>query len=120
LYLRILDVPVALESRGYRRADRLVLDVRPLADAADSRPDPAAGRWVLEAGPDGASCRPARTREDADLRMGLTELGALYLGGVASSTLASAGRVEELRSGSLDRADVLLATTPAPLTGTGF
>jgi hypothetical protein len=39
---------------------------------------------------------------------------------VAPSTLAAAGRVDELRAGSLDRADALLATTPAPLTGTGF
>jgi predicted acetyltransferase len=116
LYLRVLDVPAALGSRGYRRAGRLVLDVLP----SDGQPDPAAGRWRLEAGPDGASCRPARTGEDADLRLGVTELGALYLGGVASSTLAAAGRVEELRTGSLDRADALLATTPAPLTGTGF
>jgi predicted acetyltransferase len=116
LYLRILDVPVALESRGYRRAGRLVLDVLPSGD----QPDPVVGRWVLEAGPDGASCRPARKGEDADLRLGVTELGALYLGGVGASTLAAAGRLDELRSGSLDRADALLATSPAPLTGTGF
>lgn len=120
LYLRILDVAAALESRGYRQAGRLVLDVLPRADLIDGRPDPVSGRWLLEAGPDGASCRPARVGEDADLRLGATELGALYLGGVASSTLAGAGRVDELRAGSLDRADILLATSPAPLTGTGF
>jgi predicted acetyltransferase len=120
LYLRILDVPAALESRGYRRSGRLVLDVRPLQNEPDSQPDPVTGRWVLEAGPDGASCRPARNGEDADLRLGVTELSALYLGGVASSTLAAAGRLDELQVGSLDRADALLATTPAPLTGTGF
>jgi predicted acetyltransferase len=120
LYLRILDVPSAFESRGYRRTGRLVLDVQPPSDQLDGQRDPAPGRWVLEVGPDGASCRAARIGEDADLRLGLTELGALYLGGVASSTLAAAGRLEELRGGSLDRADVLLASTPAPLTGTGF
>ncbi len=120
LYLRVLDVATALESRGYRRAGRLVLDVLPSADQADNGPDPAVGRWVLEAGPDGASCRSVRNGENADLRLGVTELGALYLGGVAASTLAAAGRVDELRPGSLDRADALLATTPAPLTGTGF
>ncbi len=118
LYLRILDVPAAFESRAYRREGRLVLDVLPPEDQLDGQADPVPGRWVLEAGPDGASCRP--TREDADLRLGVTELGAAYLGGVAVSTLASAGRVEEVRPGSLDRADALLATQPAPLTGTGF
>jgi hypothetical protein len=42
------------------------------------------------------------------------------MGGVAVSTLAAAGRAEELRPGSLDQADALLATELAPLTGTGF
>jgi predicted acetyltransferase len=120
LYVRILDVPAALEARGYRRADRLVLDVTPPSDRLERQPDPAPGRWVLEAGPDGASCRAARTGEDADLRLGVTELGAIYLGGFSASSLAAAGRIEELRAGSLDRADALLATSPAPLTGTGF
>jgi hypothetical protein len=52
--------------------------------------------------------------------MRVTDLGAVYLGGFSPSLLAAAGRIEELRPGSLDRADALLATTPAPLTGTGF
>ncbi len=120
LYLRILDVPAALEARGYRRADRLVLEVTPPSDPLDGQPDQAPGCWVLEAGPDGASCRAARAGEDPDLRLGVTELGAIYLGGFPPSLLAAAGRIEELRTGSLDRADALLATSPAPLTGTGF
>jgi predicted acetyltransferase len=120
LYVRILDVPAALESRGYLRSDRLVLDVLAPADTLDGQADPAPGRWLLEAGPDGASCRPARTGEDADLRLRLTDLGSLYLGGFAASTLAAAGLVEELRPGSLDQADALFATRPAPSTGTGF
>jgi predicted acetyltransferase len=120
LYVRILDVPAALTARGYRREGGLVLDVAPPADRLDAQPDPAPGRWVLEAGPDGASCRPARPGEDAELRLGVTELGSVYLGGFPPSELAAAGRIEELRPGSLDRADALFATTPAPLTVTGF
>jgi predicted acetyltransferase len=119
LYLRILDVPAAFEARGYRREGRLVLAVQPLP-AGDGTPDAVPGRWVLEAGPDGASCRAARPGEDADLRLGVTELGALYLGGFPPSLLAAAGRIEELRPGGLIRADELLAAWPAPLTGTGF
>jgi predicted acetyltransferase len=119
LYVRILDVPAAFEARGYRREGCLVFDVEPLP-AGDGTPDATPGRWVLEAGPDGASCRAARPGEVADLRLGVTELGALYLGGFAPSLLAAAGRVEELRPGSLIRADELLAAGPAPLTGTGF
>jgi predicted acetyltransferase len=120
LWVRILDVPGALETRGYRRAGRLVLDVAPPADQLDGQSDPVPGRWVLEAGPDGASCRAARSGESADLRLGVADLGSLYLGGFAASELAAGGRVEELTPGSLDVADALLATRPAPLTVTGF
>jgi hypothetical protein len=82
--------------------------------------DPAPGRWVLECGPDGASCRAARSGEGADLRLGLAALGALYLGGFRASQLAAGGLVEEMTSASLDRADLLLLTAPAPTSTTGF
>jgi predicted acetyltransferase len=120
LHVRILDVPAALEARGYRREGRLVLDVLAPTDDLDGQADAAPGRWVLEAGPDGASCRPAREGEAPDLRMRVADLGAVYLGGFSPSVLAAADRIEELRPGSLDRADALFATSPAPLTGTGF
>jgi predicted acetyltransferase len=119
LYVRLLDVPAALEARGYRREGRLVLEVLPPPDDLEGQADGAPGRWVLEAGPDGASCRPAGG-QSADLRLRVTDLGALYLGGFPASLLAAAGRIEELRPGSLDRADGLLGTSPAPLTGTVF
>jgi predicted acetyltransferase len=120
LHVRLLDVAAAFEARGYRRSDRLVLEVAPPDDRLDGQPDQAPGRWVLEAGPEGASCRPARVGEAPDLKFGLTELGSLYLGGFPASALAAGGRIEELRPGSLDRADALFATSPAPCTGTGF
>jgi predicted acetyltransferase len=120
LYVRILDVPAALTARGYRRPGRLTLDVLAPQDTLDGQDDPAPGRWVLDAGPDGAECRPAKPSEEPDLRLAVTDLGAIYLGGFPASTLAAGGRVEELRPGSLDVADALFATTPAPMTGTGF
>ena len=82
--------------------------------------DPAEGRWVLEAGPDGASCRRARGGEGADLRLGLPALGSLYMGGFPASLLAAGGRIEELRAGSLAVADALLVTRPSPRSGTDF
>ena len=122
LYLRILDVAASLEQRGYRTEGRLALDLLP-ADVGSSG-DPAAGTWVLEAGPAGAECKPAsgnkRDHRQPDLRMRVTDLGSLYLGGVKASTLAAAGRVEELTAGSLDAADRLFASSPDPLTVTGF
>ncbi len=119
LYVRILDVAAALQARGYRAAGRLVLDVGP-AVAGDDGDDPAPGRWVLEAGPDGAACRAARPGEEPDLALDVTALGSLYMGGFQASLLASAGRVRELTGGSLRRADALFTTWPAPHTKTGF
>lgn len=119
LYLRILDVAGAFEARGYQAEGGLVLDVLvpPVADLAD---DAAPGRWLLEAGPDGATCRRAPAGRAADLRLDVTALGSLFMGGYPASLLAAAGRVEELRAGSLAVADRLLTTRPAPLTVTGF
>jgi predicted acetyltransferase len=119
LYVRILDTATAFEARGYSGEGRLVLDVLPPA-SPEGEADPAPGRWVLEAGPEGASCRRARRGEDADLRMGLAALGSLYMGGFPASLLAAGRRVEELRTSGLARADALLVTRPSPRSGTAF
>ncbi len=119
LHLRVLDVAAAFEGRGYASTGRLVLDVT--APAVDGGPDdPVPGRWVLDAGPDGASCRRAAPGQEADLRLDVAALGALYMGGHAASVLAAAGAVEELKPGALVEADLLLTTRPAPLTVVGF
>jgi predicted acetyltransferase len=124
LWLSVLDVPAALTARGYRRADRLVLDVLPADAPVDpggrDGTDPAAGRWVLEAGPEGSACRAARPGEAADLRLGAADLGPVLLGGVEPSILAAAGRISELRPGALDRGDALFAAHPRPFSQTGF
>jgi len=119
LYVRVLDTAAAFEARGYRDEGRLVLDVQP-PDTSEGAADDAPGRWVLEAGPDGASCRRARPGEEPDLRFGLPALGSLYLGGFPASLLAAGGQVEEVTAGSLAVADALLTTRPAPRAGTGF
>jgi predicted acetyltransferase len=119
LYVRILDTSAAFVARGYQGEGRLVLDVVPPA-ASEGAADAAPGRWVLEAGPDGASCRRARRGEDADLRLGLSALGSLHMGGFPASLLAAGGRVEEVTPGSLSVADALLTTQPSPRSGTEF
>jgi predicted acetyltransferase len=119
LYVRILDTAAALGARGYRGEGRLVLDVLPEPGTTE-KDDPAAGRWVLETGPDGGSCRRARAGEDTELRLGLPALGSIYLGGFPASLLAAGGRIEEVTPGALAEADRLLVTGPAPRAGTGF
>ncbi len=71
LWLRILDVPRALEARTYAVPGVLVLEVR---DAAGF----AGGRFRLDASPEGASCTP--TTASADLVADVAELAALSWG----------------------------------------
>jgi predicted acetyltransferase len=107
-------VPVALAQRAYLGEGELVLEVvdpfRPRGSAA--------GRFRLQAGPDGATV--SRTRATPDLALEVPELGAAFLGGVRFSTLARAGLVEERTAGALARADALFATEPLPFAYTWF
>lgn len=112
LWVRVLDVPAALAARRYATEDSLVLSV-------EDRFRPASGgRFGLETGPDGASCAP--TAAGADLILGVEDLGAIVLGGVAPSLLARAGRIDEATPGALARADAVFLTRPAPFCGTMF
>ncbi|HLH45740.1 MAG TPA: GNAT family N-acetyltransferase [Acidimicrobiales bacterium] len=108
LWVRVLDVPAAFTARGYRASGRLVVEVDPApAGTGSGTADPAAGRWVVEAGPDGAFCRAARAGDTTDLRLGVAALGTLLAGGAAASVLAAAGRVREERAGAVAVADAL-------------
>ena len=124
IWVRLLDIPRALEARHYDVEGRLVLDL------ADPFRPHQAGRYVLEAGPAGASCtredagkgRPSarRSGRGADLALGVSELGSLFLGGVRASSLARAGRVVERTPGALRRADAVFAGDPPPFCRTPF
>ncbi len=111
LFVRVLDPSVALAARRYMRPGRVVLDVRD--DAGH-----AAGRFALDAGPDGAAC--ARTDADADVTLDVRALGAIYLGGVSLRTLVAAGWAEEEAPGAVRRADALFASDAAPWCNTWF
>jgi predicted acetyltransferase len=112
LWVRLVDVPRALGGRRYRAEDTLVLEV------VDAFLPENEGRYELQAGPDGAGCR--RTRADPDLALSVAELGSAYLGGVALSALAAAGRVEERTPGALARADLVFGSDPPPWCATDF
>ncbi|MGH2344099.1 MAG: GNAT family N-acetyltransferase, partial [Chloroflexota bacterium] len=112
LWLRILDVRAALEARRYRATGRLVLEV---ADAV--LPD-LAGRYLLEASPEGARCTV--TTAVPDLRLDIADLGAVYLGGTRPSLLAEAGRVVEEWPGALRLADMIFAAGRAPFCTVQF
>ncbi len=106
LYVRLVDVPAALVARTYATDERLVLEVS----------DPFCpwneGRWLLRTASDGPICEP--TAAEADLACTATDLGAVYLGGFGFRRLHRAGRVRELTTGALSRADAAFGWDPAP------
>lgn len=85
-WLRILDVPRALEARGYAAPTTQVIAVRDDLGFAE-------GTWMLEVDADGTA-RVTPTRAEPDVRMPVSSLGAMYLGGVRGVTLRSAGLLE--------------------------
>lgn len=101
LYMRVLDVAAAFSGRAYAAQARVVLEV------VDGFGGYAAGRWLLDASPDGASCTP--TDEPADVTLGAVELGAVYLGDTTLRALRAAGRVDEHTPGAVEAASKALA-----------
>lgn len=105
LWLRIVDVERSLAGRRYATEGRLAFEVR------DNFCSWAAGRYVLEGGPDGATCR--RADAGAEVTLSAADLGAVYLGGVSFELLRRAGRVEG-DDAAIRRADALFAWSPQP------
>ncbi len=106
LWLRVVDVPVALAARRYATAGTVVVEIAdPLGHAA--------GRFRLEADPDGvAACTP--TDASPDLTAPAPALGAAYLGGTSWARLAAAGWVDEHTPGAADRASALFTMPRVP------
>jgi predicted acetyltransferase len=110
MWLRVLDVPVALSARTYGGAGAasLVLDV---ADPSGL----SGGRFLLETDASGAGvCGPAPAGASPDLSLPLSELGRLYLGDESPVRLAALGRIAEHRAGAVATADALFRTARRP------
>ncbi|MFD9542672.1 GNAT family N-acetyltransferase [Streptomyces sp. NPDC060022] len=105
LWLRLLDVPRALEARTYATEATLVLDVRDGTGLT-------AGRFRLDVSPSGASCTP--TTQSADLTLDVGDLATLYLGDESALRLAALGRVEENRAGAAASAEAVFRTARRP------
>jgi predicted acetyltransferase len=101
LWVRLVDVEAALAARTYVPSEPVVLDV------LDGFCPWNEGRYRVGEG-------VARTDDEADLRLDVSALGSVYLGGVSFAQLARALRVEELRPGAVARADRLFRTDRAP------
>jgi predicted acetyltransferase len=112
MWVRLLDVAAALTARAY------VVDADIVIEVDDAMRSDVAGRYRLSATSGGAKCE--RVTDEAELRMTIAELGALYLGGVRATTLALAGRVTELRAGALAVADDIFGWPAEPMCTTRF
>jgi predicted acetyltransferase len=112
LWVRLVDIAAGLTGRRYATEGKLVFEVEDAFCRENS------GRYVLEGGPDGATC--CRTDAAADITLRAADLGATYLGGVGFTTLSRAGRVTELTPGTLRRADAMFACEPQAWCCTGF
>ncbi|MGI5365298.1 GNAT family N-acetyltransferase [Streptomyces iakyrus] len=105
LWVRLLDVPRALTARGWFADGELVLDID----------DPFLGehdRYLLTVRDGKADCVP--TDRDPDLSLDVRDLGSVYLGGTAPSTLARAGHIRVHHPGAAGLADALFRTERSP------
>ena len=105
LWLRIVDVAAALEGRRYAAEGRLLFEVRDRFCPWNE------GRYELEAGGEGARCRP--TDAEPEITLDVADLAAAYLGGARLQTLRRAGRAEG-DSEALRRADAIFTWDPLP------
>ncbi|MEV8098357.1 GNAT family N-acetyltransferase [Kitasatospora sp. NPDC085879] len=105
LWVRLLDVPRALTARGWFTDGELVLDVD----------DPFLGehgRYLLTVRDGKADCVP--TDREPDLSLAVRDLGSVYLGGTAPSTLVRAGHIPAHHPGAAALADALFRADRSP------
>jgi predicted acetyltransferase len=112
MWVRLFDLPRALEARTWERPASLVIE------AIDDEAEGGRVRVALDAGPDGAACRP--TDCAPDLTLHVAALGAAYLGGTPLRHAVSVRGVDEHRAGALAEADAAFRTLDPPWTSTFF
>ncbi|GFE12792.1 UPF0256 protein [Streptomyces glebosus] len=105
LWVRLLDVPRALTARGWFMDGEIVLDV-------DDAFLGEHGRYLLTVRDSKADCVP--TDREPDLSLDVSDLGSVYLGGTAPSTLVRAGHIRAHRPGAPALADALFRADRSP------
>jgi predicted acetyltransferase len=94
LWVRLVDLPRALQERSYAAPCSLILRVHDDVLAAND------GLWRVEVDALGAAS-VTRTTGPADLELDVADLGAAHLGSTSLTWLAQAGRVREHSEGAL-------------------
>lgn len=112
LWVRLLDVPVALGARSYRGSGRIVLEV--LDDHGL-----VTGTYALTV-VDGVGEVERVEAPAPDVTLTVNALGSLYLGGVPASTLAAAGGLTAHTDGAAGVLDALFGRAQEPYCITFF
>jgi predicted acetyltransferase len=98
LWVRLVDVGAALGARARHDGDvRIAVE------------DPFCPWNNATFGADGS-----KTMDEPELRLGVSDLGSVYLGGFTFAQLEHAGRLRELTEGAVARADAIFRTDRAP------
>jgi predicted acetyltransferase len=106
LWLRLLDIPKALEARTYNADGRLKI-----ALVSEAQPE-VTGTYVLDIDDSQASVN--KTTDKPDVVVTPADLAALYMGGVTPGSLLEAGRVDVVTTGSLAKLHGMFSTDSAP------
>src|SRR5919106_90234 len=106
LWIRIIDIRDALQSRSYAEEGSVVFDV------SDDFIPTNSGRWRLTARDSTATVEPST--DDPNVRLTIGALGAVYLGGFSFAEVAQGGDVEEVTRGGIWNADRLFRTDRQP------
>lgn len=116
LWVRLVDLPVALCRRRYACPVDLVIEV------TDDLLPANAGRWRLQAGGPADQGVPQcdRVTTGADLTLDVSALGAAYLGGTRLGGLAAAGLIGEHRPGAVSALSAAMWWDPAPWAPMNF
>ncbi|MFI6012818.1 GNAT family N-acetyltransferase [Streptomyces sp. NPDC051243] len=108
LWLRLVDVPKALDARSYRDGDPFVLQI-----TDDFLP---ANSGSFRIAPDGVE----PTSDQPQLTLSVDALAMVYLGGMSFTTLAAIGLLRVTDTKALPNADRLFGTDKAAFCGTTF
>ncbi|MDA2813069.1 GNAT family N-acetyltransferase [Nocardiopsis sp. RSe5-2] len=113
LWIRLVDLPRALEERSYAAPVDTVLEV------ADRDCPWNAGRWRLRA--DGAgSVQCVRTEAEPDLVVDVSQLGAAYLGSTRLGSYTAAGMATETAPRAAAELDLALTIDHEPFCSVVF
>ena len=113
LWLRIVDLPDALEARAWTQPCDVVVEVEDVHAPWNH------GRWRIHADASGQAT-VERTSADAEVTLAIGSLGAAYLGGGNLVAQLRAGLVDEQRAGAVAELSRAMRTPMAPSAAMAF